>query len=45
MTSRLRIPLLIAVLLALPLAVSDTYLLPLSQQTPRYVLFTASVDF
>lgn len=28
-----------------PYIVSDTYLLPLSQQTPRYVLFTASVDF
>lgn len=28
-----------------PYIVSDTYLLPLSQQTPRYVMFTASIDF
>ena len=28
-----------------PYTVDNTYMLPLSQQTPRYVMFTASMDF
>lgn len=28
-----------------PYSVSNTYLMPIAQQTPRYVMFTASIDF